>query len=105
MLLAGVGVYAVPQTSAAQLLSRAQPAYASVAFRQQSASEQPAAPASSRSQSGRSLKRALTELERRFNVNFAYDEQALAGRRTELEFNGLSLDQALNQLSASQGLR
>lgn len=97
LLLIGVGVYTLPQVSVAQVLTRAQPTFASTTARQSSPEL--------RLRNARSLKRALTELERRFNVHFAYDEQLLAGRQTEADIEGLSLDQALAQLVESQGLR
>ncbi len=96
------GVYVLPQPSVAQLLTRAQPAYKSTASRQQASSE---VSAGQRNHRSRSLKKALSELERRFNVNFAYDEQLVAGRQTDADLDGLSLEQALSQLIESQGLR
>lgn len=98
-----VGVYTLPQPSVAQLLTRAQPLSASAASRQQPSVLD--GPTSQRTHRTRSLKKVLSELERRFNVNFAYDEQLMATRQSELDLDGLSLDQALAQLSESQGLR
>ena len=97
-----VGAYTMPQPAVAQLLTRAHPTQESAMIRQQSVVE---VPTSQRSRRSRSLKKALTELERRFSVNFAYDEQVLTGRQTEIDLNGLSLEQALTQLLESQGLR
>ncbi|QJW91010.1 SusC/RagA family TonB-linked outer membrane protein [Spirosoma taeanense] len=97
MLLVGVGVYAIPQLSAAQLLTRAQ-------TKSESSTDRQPARLADRSHSNRSVKKALAELEKRFNINFAYDEQLLAGRNTEADFTGLSLEQALTHLVDSQGL-
>ncbi|GAB3791772.1 TonB-dependent receptor [Spirosoma humi] len=100
MLLAGI--YTVPQPGIAQLLTRAQPTVESAASRNLSVSN---ASAIQRNRRSRSLKKALTELERRFNVSVAYDEQLLAGRQTEVDLDGLSLEQALAQVIDAQGLR
>ena len=97
-----VGVYTMPQPSFAQLLTRAQP-MPQTALHQQSST--PDVPTGQRIRRSRSLKKALSELERRFNVNFAYDEQALSGRQTDVDLDGLSLDQALSQLIDVQGFR
>ena len=96
MLLMGVGVYLLPQSAAAQLLTRAQTRDEGTAYRQQSMTDV--------RQRGRSLKKALASVEKQFNVSFAYDEQLLIGRQTEADVNGLSLDQTLTQLIESQGL-
>ncbi len=95
VLLVGIGVWPLWQPAVAQALSRPQSAYASTSHRPQSPADQP----------GRSLKRVLHDLEKQFNVNFAYDEQLLSGRQTEVSVAGLSLDQALAHLGESQGLR
>lgn len=96
MLLVGVGVYLLPQSADAQLLTRAQTTYEGTAYRQQATADV--------RQRSRSLKKALAGVEKQFNVNFAYDEQLLTGRLTEVDVNGLSLDQALTQLIETQGL-
>ena len=96
-----VGVYTMPHPSVAQLLTRAHPTYENTASRQQT----PDVPVDQRNRHSRSLKKALTELEHRFNVNFAFDEQVLSGRQTDVDLDGLSLEQALMQLIESQGLR
>ncbi|MGF7215285.1 TonB-linked SusC/RagA family outer membrane protein [Spirosoma lacussanchae] len=101
LLLTGVGVYALPQPAAAQLLSRAHASYAGTSYQ----APTPAETTPGRNQAGRSLKRALSDLEKRFGVSFAYDEQLLANRRTEVDVDGLSLEQALTQLIDAQGLR
>lgn len=100
-LLVGLGIYAVPQSSAAQLLSRAQTSYAGTGFRQQIT---PDATPGQRGQHSRSLKSALSDLEKRFSISFAYDEQAVVNRRTDANLDGLSLEQALTQLIDAQGL-
>lgn len=97
MLLVGAGVYLLPQSTTAQLLTRAQTTDESTAYRQQATTDV-------RAQS-RPLKKALAGIEKQFNVNFAYDEQLLVGRQTEVDLNGLSLEQALTQLIETQGLR
>ena len=97
MLLAGA--YMTPQPTMAQLLSRVQTTPAN-RIRQQATADVPASQTRSRS-----LKQALNELEKRFNVNVAYDAQLLVGRQTDVNTDGLSLEQALSQLTASQGLR
>ncbi|GAB4026865.1 SusC/RagA family TonB-linked outer membrane protein [Spirosoma koreense] len=97
-----VGVYSMPQPAAAQLLTRAQPIVENTVGRQQAALD---GATGQRPHRSRSLKKALTELERRFNVNFAYDEQLLAGRQTDIDVEGLSLERALTQLIEAQGLR
>ncbi len=91
------GGYIMPQPSVAQLLTRAHPAVETTAL-QQRTTDGP-------THRSRSLKKALAELERRFNVNFAYDEQVLTGRQTDIDVAGLSLEQALTKLIDSQGLR
>ncbi|GAB3780953.1 TonB-dependent receptor [Spirosoma horti] len=96
------GGYAIPQLTVAQLLTQAQPTVERTANRHLSTSDRLAIQRNRRS---RSLKKALTELERRFNVSVAYDEQLLTGRQTEVDLDGLSLEQALTQLIDSQGLR
>ena len=97
MLLVGTGAYTLPQPVAAQLMTRAQATYESTAYRQQATTDL--------RQRSRSLKKALADVEKQFSVNFAYDEQLLSGRQTEVEVNGLTLEQALTQLIESQGLR
>ena len=97
ILLVGVGVYLLPQPAAAQLLTRAQTTDENTTYRRPSGSEV--------RQRSRSLKKALAGVEKQFNVNFAYDEQLLAGRETEADVNGLSLEQTLTQLIDVQGLR
>ncbi|AKD54651.1 SusC/RagA family TonB-linked outer membrane protein [Spirosoma radiotolerans] len=97
-----VGVYTMPQPAVAQLLTRAQPPI------ERTTNQRPPTPDGSplqHNRRSRSLKKALTELERRFNVSVAYDEQLLAGRQTEVDLDGLSLEQALTQLIDAQGLR
>ncbi|RYF52700.1 MAG: hypothetical protein EOO39_41875, partial [Cytophagaceae bacterium] len=79
------GIYARPQPAVAQLLTRAQPAVEHTMGPHQSP---PEASASQRNRRSRSLKKALTELERRFTISVAYDEQLLAGRQTELDLDG-----------------
>ena len=105
MLLIGVGGYALPQHVTAQLLSRAQTKYEGNGYQQQPATTDPLAVSGMRSHSSRSLKKALADLEKRFNVNFAYDEQLITGRQAEVNIGGLTLEQALTQIIESQGLR
>lgn len=97
-----VGVYTMPQPSVAQLLTRAHSTQESTIIRHQ---QTPDVLTGQRNHRSRPLKKALAELERRFNVNFAYDEQVLTGRQTEVDLNGLSLEQAITQLIEAQGLR
>ena len=97
ILLMGTGLHLLPQSADAQLLTRAQTTNEGTAYRQQSVSDV--------RQRSRSLKKALAGVEKQFSVNFAYDEQLLAGRQTEADLNGLSLEQALTQLIETQGLR
>lgn len=104
VLLAGVGVHAIPLPSVAQLLARTQPAYASMAVRSQVAIDVPTAQPTIHMRSSRSLKRALSELEKRHSINIAYDEQLLTGRKTDIDIAGLSLAQSLSQLVNEQGL-
>lgn len=98
MLLVGVGVSAVRQPATAQLLTRAHTKPEVTADAQPSAVHL-------RSRNPRSLKKALTNLEKRFNVSFAYDEQVIAGHQTDVDLDGLTLEQALGQLLDAPGLR
>ncbi|HLL95748.1 MAG TPA: SusC/RagA family TonB-linked outer membrane protein [Spirosoma sp.] len=97
MLLVGVGINALPHPSAAQLLTRAHTRPDIMAYGQQ-------APPETRQQP-RALKKALAEVEKRFNVSFAYDAGVMTGRQSEVRLEGLSLDQSLAQLIGTQGLR
>ena len=97
LLIVGVGVFFLPQPAAAQLFTRAQTKY------EQTAYQIPVQPDAR--QRTRSLKKALSALEKQFNINFAYDEQVVAGRQTDVTLTGLSLEQALAQLTEGQGLR
>lgn len=98
MLLVGTGVYIRPQPVVAQLLTRAHAQHENTtAYRPQSGPEI--------RQRSRSLKKALTDVEKQFSVNFAYDEQLMAGRQTDVNTSGLSLTQVLTQLIETQGLR
>jgi TonB-linked SusC/RagA family outer membrane protein len=97
MLLMGAGVYIPPQPAAAQLLTRAQTSFDNARYAQTSTVDV--------RQRSRSLKKVLADVEKQFKVNFAYDEQLLTGRQTEVIVEGLSLEQALSQLIESQGMR
>lgn len=97
-----MGVHGMSQPSVAQLLTRAHSTYENTTSRQQSMLD---GSANQRTHPSRSLKKALSELEKRFSVNFAYDEQALAGRQTDVDLDGLPLEQALSRLTQSQGLQ
>ena len=92
VLLAGIGLFCMPQPTTAQLLTRA---YTKAGTQQIELHTK-----------ARSLKKVLTELERRYRVNFAYDEQLMAGRLTETGMDATtSLEQNLSQLLNDQGLR
>jgi len=84
-------LFSLPHTTAAQLLSRAQtkPDRSGVDVRPNKA---------------RLLKKVLSELERRYKVNFAYDETMMAGRLTDAEPAGTTVEQALTHLLAGQSL-
>lgn len=96
-LLAGIWGCLLPPSAAAQLLTRAQTTNEGTAYRPSSSPDV--------RQRSRSLKKALVSVEKQFNVSFAYDEQLLSGRQTEVDLNGLSLEQALTQLIEAPGLR
>ncbi len=98
MLLVGVGVSAVPQPSLAQLLTRAH-------TKPEVTADVRTVAVTGRSRHARSLKKALASLEKRFNVSFAYDEQVINGHQTDIDLDGLSLDQALAQLLDASELR
>ena len=90
--MAGTALFSLPYTSAAQLLTRAQ-----IKTEQTHIDARP--------NKARSLKKVLSELERRYKVNFAYEETLMAGRLTESEPEGNTLEQTLTSLLAEQGLR
>ncbi|WP_420149462.1 SusC/RagA family TonB-linked outer membrane protein [Spirosoma sp.] len=90
--ITGSALFSLPYASVAQLLTRAQTKmeHSSVDIRPNKA---------------RSIKKALNELERRYKVNFAYEESLIAGRLTETEIDAPTLEQSLSQLLTDQGLR
>ncbi|QIP14488.1 TonB-dependent receptor [Spirosoma aureum] len=90
--IAGTAFFSLPHSSAAQLLTRAQ-----------TKPDQPAL--DTRPTKARALKKVLNELERRYKVSFAYEELLMAGRLTETEPDGTTLEQNLSQLLTEQGLR
>ncbi|MCK8493861.1 TonB-dependent receptor [Spirosoma sp. RP8] len=90
--MAGTVVLSLPSVAAAQLLTRAQ-SRTEHTFPENKPSR------------ARSLKKVLSELEKRYKVSFAYDESLLANRLTETEPDGSTLEQSLNQLLNEQGLR
>jgi TonB-dependent starch-binding outer membrane protein SusC len=93
-VLLGLSSYVLPQPAAAQLFSRANTAY-----RQQTQ------PYDTRPARSRSLKKALNEVERKYRVNFAYDEALLDGHSAAFDLSGTSLEQTLDNLLNGQGLR
>ncbi|CAN5190459.1 TonB-dependent receptor [soil metagenome] len=90
--MAGTALFSLPYTSAAQLLTRAQ-----TNVEHQTPDDRP--------NRARSLKKVLSELEHRYKVNFAYEEPLITGRLTEQGPEGGTLEQALTNLLAEQGLR
>ena len=93
-VVVGLSLYSLPQSAAAQLLSRVErPA------------RQEMQTYDTRPTKTRSLKKALTEVERKYHVNFAYDDQLIEGRTATLELAGNALEQTLDNLLGSQGLR
>lgn len=98
-VLVGLSLYSLPQLAAAQLMTRANTSSRGTTFHADTQNDV------GRLGRTRSMKKALSEIERKYRVNFAYDEQLLNGRQTELELSGATLEQTLNQLLSSQGLR
>ena len=93
-VVVGLSLYSLPQSAAAQLLSRVErPA------------RQEMQTYDTRPTKTRSLKKALTEVERKYHVNFAYDDQLIEGRTAAIELSGSALEQTLENLLGSQGLR
>ncbi|CCH55079.1 TonB-dependent receptor plug [Fibrisoma limi BUZ 3] len=92
-LLLGLSLCTWPTLADAQFLTRAEPSIS-----QQTTS-------AGRATRTRSLKKALSDLERRFGVSFAYDDQLIASRQTGVLAEGTSLEEALLQLLSPQGLR
>lgn len=82
----------LPHPTTAQLLTRAQV-------------KTERHPVDVRPNKARSIKKVLNELERRYKVNFAYEESLIAGRLTEAETEAPTLEQNLDQLLTDQGLR
>lgn len=98
-VMIGLSLYSLPQPAAAQLMTRANTSSRGTALHLD------AQPDDSRFSRSRSLKKALLEVERKYRVNFAYDEQLLNGRQTSADLSGTTLEQTLDQLLAGQGLR
>ncbi|MBO0931451.1 SusC/RagA family TonB-linked outer membrane protein [Fibrella aquatilis] len=90
----GLSLYSLPQLAAAQLLSWAE---TPVRHEMQAYDTRPT--------KTRSLKKALAEVEKKYRVNFAYDDQLIEGRTATLELTGNALEQTLENLLGSQGLR
>ncbi|UFH53909.1 TonB-dependent receptor [Spirosoma sp. KNUC1025] len=90
--MAGTALVTLPFSATAQLLTRAQV-------------NTEHHPVDVRPNKARSIKKALNELERRYKVNFAYEENLIAGRLTEAETEAPTLEQNLEQLVSEQGLR
>lgn len=93
-VLLGLSLYSLPQSAAAQLLTRAN-----------TPPRQDVQPYDTRPARTRSLKKALTEVERKYGVNFAYDEQLLDGHTAAVDLSGTTLEQTLDHLLTGQGLR
>lgn len=93
LLVTGLGLYGLPHSSAAQLLTRAHT---------RQATDQPA---EVRNPKLRSLKKVLNELEKRYAVAFAYEEQLLMGRQTDASTDAPNLERNLRELLDPQGLR
>lgn len=90
--ITGSALCSLPHTSVAQLLTRAQ-------------TKMEHSPVDIRPNKARSIKKALNELERRYKVNFAYEENLIAGRLTEMETDASTLEESLTLLLNDQGLR
>lgn len=93
LLVTGLGLYALPYSSAAQLLTRAHT---------RQVTDQPVEVSHPKV---RSLKKALNDLEKQHSVAFAYEEQLLMGRQTDVSTEGASLEKALRVVLEPQGLR
>ncbi|MBO0948075.1 SusC/RagA family TonB-linked outer membrane protein [Fibrella forsythiae] len=98
-VLIGLSLYSLPQLAAAQLMTRANTSSRGATLHPDVQSDD------NRSNRTRSLKKALSEIERKYHVNFAYDEQLVTGRQAEADLSGATLEQTLNQLLTGQGLR
>ena len=93
-VVAGLSLFSLPQGAAAQLLTRAN-----------TNPRQEIQGYGTRPAKTRSLKKALTEVEQKYRVNFAYDDQLLDGHTGTVEQLGTTLEQTLDNLLSGQGLR
>ena len=98
-VLIGLSLYSMPQLAAAQLIARSTTTNQGAALRPDNQTND------DRPGRTRSLKKALSEIERKYNVNFAYDDQLINGRVAEADLAGNTLDQTLARTLAGQGLR
>ncbi len=98
-VLVGLSLYSLPQLAAAQLMTRANTTSRATAIHPEAQNDD------SRSNRTRSLKKALSEVERKYRVNFAYDDQLVDGHLADAELTGTTLEQTLTKLLTGQGLR
>ncbi|NID13313.1 SusC/RagA family TonB-linked outer membrane protein [Fibrivirga algicola] len=98
-VLVGLSLYSVPHLAAAQMMTRANTPSRSTTLHLDAQNDD------IRLNRTRSLKKALSDIERKYGVNFAYDEQLINGRLVDAELTGNTLEQTLINTLAGQGLR
>lgn len=98
-VLVGLSLYSVPHLAAAQMMTRANTPSRSTTLHLDAQNDD------IRLNRTRSLKKALSDIERKYSVNFAYDEQLINGRLVDAELTGNTLEQTLTNTLAGQGLR
>ncbi|HEY0111332.1 MAG TPA: carboxypeptidase-like regulatory domain-containing protein, partial [Fibrella sp.] len=98
-VLVGLSLYSLPQSAAAQLMTRANTTSRGTTVHPDAQNDD------TRTNRTRSLKKALSEVERKYRVNFAYDDQLVDGRMADAELTGSTLEQTLTKLLTGKGLR